>query len=67
MPRGLNLRIAELFTDNLNNSDDGGISALWPSFTTETVTELRITAQMEFELYLDNHKAVVGLDKFREK
>ena len=53
MPKGLHVRMAELFMDNLNNSDDSGISASWPSVTTETVTELRITAQIEFELYLD--------------
>ena len=28
----------------------------------ETVTELRITAQVDYELYLDNHKAAVGID-----
>ena len=56
---------SELFTDNLNNSDDNEISASWHSVTTETVTKLRISAQVEFEVYLDNHKAAVGLDTMK--
>ena len=65
MPRGRNLGTVELVTGNLNNSGNSGIFASWPSVITETVTELRITAQMEFELYLDNHEIAVGLDTMK--